>query len=287
MVAPQDILGSDQWEWLDHELSTNSADINIIGTGLQILANDKLVGEGWFQYPGSQAKLLSLFARTKTSGVVLLSGDIHYSEMNSISCPDLPYRFFEFTSSGLTHAWSGPIRSRLVNAAVTGNRRVLPPVFDLNVGELKVDVLHHNNSSSDRQSNHASPLDVLQVSLTVYNSSFQAQLVYDLNLSQLQVFPQFEPSLDVVECSKASLAHGMPPSCQRVMSTCTPILSDYDYVKTLVIYLIYFITAICIFFVIPFKLVLPWRSSSYLAKCRRLGLYLIFLALLIQSLRTN
>lgn len=42
-------------------------------SGIQIFADDKWITEGWYEYPASQARLLSILATTKTEGVIFLS----------------------------------------------------------------------------------------------------------------------------------------------------------------------------------------------------------------------
>ncbi|EDQ91518.1 uncharacterized protein MONBRDRAFT_23508 [Monosiga brevicollis MX1] len=77
----QDMLGPEQWSWLESELRTQSADLTIIGSGLQFVAQDKVAGEQWGRFPASRAKLLALLATTNTANVVFLSGDVHLAEM--------------------------------------------------------------------------------------------------------------------------------------------------------------------------------------------------------------
>ncbi len=38
--------------------------------------------EGWGQYPKSQKRLFSLLDKWKPRGLVLLSGDVHFAEIN-------------------------------------------------------------------------------------------------------------------------------------------------------------------------------------------------------------
>jgi hypothetical protein len=53
---------------------------------------------------------------TSKSPVILLSGDVHFAEMSEMVCTNKSnmngekhHRVLEFTSSGLTHAWAGPL----------------------------------------------------------------------------------------------------------------------------------------------------------------------------------
>lgn len=82
-------------------------------SGSQVLPIDALYRETWD--PESYLRLLKLIADSKASGtwfqlsltlwgVILLSGDVHYSEFFKNDCASLNYPLYEFTASGLTHA---------------------------------------------------------------------------------------------------------------------------------------------------------------------------------------
>jgi len=83
-------------------LKESSADFTLIGSGSQVLPDDRLFTETW--YGGSRKRLLELIRKEKKSGVLLLSGDVHFAEVLKYPCPErLGYEnFYEFTSSGLT-----------------------------------------------------------------------------------------------------------------------------------------------------------------------------------------
>ena len=82
-----DILGEEQWSWLEALLREDAARVNkprytLIASGVQIVADDKgFKHESWGQYPHSKQRLYNLLRDTKTAGVLLLSGDIHLSEI--------------------------------------------------------------------------------------------------------------------------------------------------------------------------------------------------------------
>lgn len=99
------ILGEKQWQWLDEELSTSKADFNIIVSSIQVLSNEHGF-ETWGNFPHEVDKLLSLIQISKAKGVLLLSGDRHFSEFSKISLKGLDYPLIDFTSSGLTHVTS-------------------------------------------------------------------------------------------------------------------------------------------------------------------------------------
>jgi len=118
----QDMLGTEQWAWLERTLrSPDAADVTIIGVGLQFISRgDPWITESWSKLPQSQAKLVSLLAATRTRNAVIISGDMHVGEVHRISCAALGYPLYDATASGLTHAWSGPVVGTGWRALVAG-----------------------------------------------------------------------------------------------------------------------------------------------------------------------
>jgi alkaline phosphatase D len=102
--ARGDTLGETQWAWLESELSSSTARVNLIGSGYQVLPLEHS-NEKWGNFPAARARLLDLVTKTRTPGVVLLSGDRHFSELSCLGEGAFPYPLFELTSSGLTHAY--------------------------------------------------------------------------------------------------------------------------------------------------------------------------------------
>eukprot|EP01083_Nonionella_stella_P159477 520249_1 len=104
-----DVLGAAQWKWLRGELENSDAQIHIFGAGLQIIADDKQSMwpdlESFSLYGKSNQRLYDVLVETKTRGALLLSGDIHLSEINVLHCTGLGYPLFDITSSGMTHVW--------------------------------------------------------------------------------------------------------------------------------------------------------------------------------------
>ena len=99
-----DTLGKTQWAWLESELSSSTARINLIASGYQVLPLEHS-NEKWGNFPVARRRLLDLIQKTRTPGVVFLSGDRHFSELSCLCDGALPYPIFELTSSGLTHSY--------------------------------------------------------------------------------------------------------------------------------------------------------------------------------------
>ena len=103
-----DFLGAEQWRWFEAAVRQN-ASLTIIGSGLQILVDDRFgvtqrVGENWARFPAARARLLAA-VRTSPAPTLLLSGDIHFAELNEASySPGSKRKVVELTSSSMTHS---------------------------------------------------------------------------------------------------------------------------------------------------------------------------------------
>ena len=100
------VLGAAQWEWLEEELRTSEAAFNILVSSIQVLSGEHGF-ETWGNFPLEQERLLRTIADSGARGVIILSGDRHISEFSRTTPKGLGYPLVDFTSSGLTHAYTG------------------------------------------------------------------------------------------------------------------------------------------------------------------------------------
>ena len=101
-----DILGEAQWEFLQSELQSSTAQFTFICSGTQILAFDQPF-ENWGNFPRSRQRLLELIRESRKGGVILLSGDRHIHEISVVNDESVRYPLIDFTASGLTHSFEG------------------------------------------------------------------------------------------------------------------------------------------------------------------------------------
>lgn len=101
-----DMLGEAQWKWLEQELRNSTANLNILCSSVQVIADDH-GHEKWGNFPNQRKKLLSLISTIKPKNLLILSGDRHQAEVSKMQLDGLPYPLYDFTSSGLTHLRSG------------------------------------------------------------------------------------------------------------------------------------------------------------------------------------
>lgn len=125
------ILGEAQWNWLEEELNNSSADFNILVSSIQVISAEHGF-EKWANFPNEISRLYHLIGHTPAKNVIVLSGDRHISEFSKKDIPNLTYPLFDFTSSGLTHSYTGfksePNSNRFGNV-----------VSVLSYGALKID----------------------------------------------------------------------------------------------------------------------------------------------------
>jgi alkaline phosphatase D len=126
-----DILGEEQWIWLESELSKNEASIHIIASGYQVVAWEPFF-EKWSNFPVARRRLFDLLKQTNPNKAFLLSGDRHISEGAKIDLEGLKYPLYEFTCSGLTHTWSE-------NWPEENRYRVTDLVVEKNFGLINID----------------------------------------------------------------------------------------------------------------------------------------------------
>ena len=93
----QDMLGNDQWTWLENQLQ-KPADLRLIVSSIQVLTSDAHGWEDWSRLPQEQQRLYDLIAQTGAEGVVFVSGDRH-TAFQYRSETALPYPVHEITAS--------------------------------------------------------------------------------------------------------------------------------------------------------------------------------------------
>jgi alkaline phosphatase D len=111
-----EVLGEEQWAWLQRELVESSASMHVIVSSIQVLSTNPVV-ESWGHFPKERDRLLKMI--NTVSGLVLLSGDVHHAEISTTrksstrSSTTEGGAIIEVTSSGLTHSceggWYGPL----------------------------------------------------------------------------------------------------------------------------------------------------------------------------------
>ena len=110
-----DMLGDDQWRWLEGQLDGSMASMHVVVSSIQVLTTNPVI-ESWGHFPRERERLLRLLSGVP--GLVILSGDVHHAEISSTAAKKTRDEeggianggaFVEVTSSGLTHSCVEPI----------------------------------------------------------------------------------------------------------------------------------------------------------------------------------
>jgi len=154
------MLGEEQWAWLERQLK-QPADLRLIGSGIQIIA-EAAGQETWSNLPHERKRLFDLIQKTQANGVILLSGDRHWSELSVES--DLgPYPIYDLTSSSINqkHPRGTPTQNRF---------RALPTTWhEENFGKISI-------NWTDRQ-----------IEMQIVNAQGEVPIKKTLSLNDLQV----------------------------------------------------------------------------------------------------
>lgn len=126
-----DILGEDQWNWLEQELSNSTAQVHIIGSGIQFIPTEHRF-EKWANFPTARQRFFDLLVSYNIPNVVLISGDRHIGEISTYQGDNMQAPIYEITSSGLTHCYKG--NKKEVNPYRHGKL-----VRELNFGMISID----------------------------------------------------------------------------------------------------------------------------------------------------
>ncbi|MBP2832337.1 alkaline phosphatase family protein [Aquimarina sp. U1-2] len=99
------VLGETQWKWLENELENNFSDFIVIVSSIQFLSSEHGF-ETWGNFPHEVKRLKKLLVDKAVRNAIILSGDRHLSEFSTTKIKGLKYPLIDFTSSGLTHAYT-------------------------------------------------------------------------------------------------------------------------------------------------------------------------------------
>lgn len=130
-----EILGQQQWDWLKKELLKKDAQLNIIVTSIQFIAEDHGF-EKWANFPNERQRMLDMLIINNIENVLFLSGDRHIAEISKLDVAGLSYPVYDITSSGLTHSYE--------KANESNSHRISPLVPYKNYGQLSFDWNHEN-----------------------------------------------------------------------------------------------------------------------------------------------
>lgn len=153
------MLGEDQWSWLEAQLR-EEADVRILASSIQLVASDA-GQETWSNLPRERERLFGLIRETGAAGLVVISGDRHWSELSAVR-QGVPYPLYDLTSSSLNqvHPRGTPTVNRFRVSETTWH---MP-----NFGQIDIDwdrrrlVLRIRNADGKSRIRQTIPLSDLQ-----------------------------------------------------------------------------------------------------------------------------
>jgi len=110
----RDYYGEAQFQWLIDGLVGSEAPFKIVVTGNQVL-NEYSQHEGMNHYSGEQSRLLKALSHNQIEGVVIVSGDRHFTELLKVERIEPLYPLYEFTSSPLSSGVYDSMTTELEN----------------------------------------------------------------------------------------------------------------------------------------------------------------------------
>ena len=105
------LLGATQWKWLEREFAASTAPFRILACGM--IFNDATrpgKTDHWGMYPKEYDRLLGVLERHGSEGVLLVSGDIHWSRV-------IEHDTKERLGRDLVEVITSPVHHRLIKAA--------------------------------------------------------------------------------------------------------------------------------------------------------------------------
>jgi len=117
------MLDETQWTWLESQVRNSDASVHVVVSSVQVLTTNPVV-ESWGHFPEERERLLRVLNGVR--GLILLSGDVHHSEILDASAGISRHTdsgaalgngnhggILEVTSSGLTHSCIDPFYGAL------------------------------------------------------------------------------------------------------------------------------------------------------------------------------
>jgi alkaline phosphatase D len=137
-------LGEAQWKWLKQQLLV-PADVRIIASSNQF-SHAYNGWESWTNVPHEQQKMLDVIKATEASGVVFISGDVHWGEISRLEVDDA-YPIYDVTSSGITETWDiiEPNSNRIGEAIPQNNIGLIEVITSNDTTQLRLAIYDITN----------------------------------------------------------------------------------------------------------------------------------------------
>ncbi len=122
------VLGESQWRWLEDQLRL-PAELRLLVSSYPLVPYE-LGRDSWGNVPLERQRLFNLIDETDANGVVILSGDVHFSEISKTD--EGSYPLVDFTSSALAAPSTG-------NENFANSFRISETYAEVNFGLVEID----------------------------------------------------------------------------------------------------------------------------------------------------
>jgi alkaline phosphatase D len=112
-----DVLGENQWKWLEGCLK-EKAELRFIVSGFQILLDKESGSETWANFSNARQRLFNTINNSNAKGVVFLTGDQHYGEVCRLK-NGIGYDAIELQFCGLNQTEKPEFNSYRVSTVAT------------------------------------------------------------------------------------------------------------------------------------------------------------------------
>ena len=140
------IFGKKQVDYLIDMLKNSKAPFKFIVTGGQIL-NSAVVYENHSNFPEERAYIIKRIEEENISGVIILSGDRHHSEVMKMELANGKV-IYEFTTSPLTSSASSSVNEKnnfLIEGSISKERNFSTMTFSGNFGQRQLELKYFNS----------------------------------------------------------------------------------------------------------------------------------------------
>ena len=99
--STSNLLGDEQWAWLEHEIDNDPSQLVVIASAIPVITSSTQ-DDTWAAHAADKARLIKLLDGIKAPAVIL-SGHVHFGETSVMQLPTSKLQLTELTSSGLNN----------------------------------------------------------------------------------------------------------------------------------------------------------------------------------------
>jgi len=182
-----DVLGENQWSWLQKELA-KPADLRLVASGFQVLLGPETGSETWATFPEARERLFQTIRRSGAQHLVFLTGDQHYGEVCRMRGA-LDFDAIELQFAGINQIEDPEFNPWRVAPAITSLHSYA--LIDLHLEPSKTEVPH--------------------IEFSIFNAmTDERELRYRVNLSELETNLKWEGAARFTGTTNLRVTHDFP-----------------------------------------------------------------------------